>query len=444
LTAQPASTTAAVAPGTGGYPDALHVAYPDIARFRDAAYFGVLAEGGLSHVDPRALHGRIAAASEAGEGYKALYLARLFTDLQPDNAAGWSNRARLAAAVGFAGEAAAAQANAQSGTSAPVSGNALPGAIATKPASLHDWAAALALLADDVAAREGRPVIVSVKDDLSGIQVASQEDIQRENRGPWATAKPVRAEDVLPNLFVLSQAQPMDHKSMKGSMFALGALALAGSGYASTVGAAEAATTFAGLYGNAMARAFEVPSDYKGGKYTAVTYAEAAPKRVELTPKTSGKSEAVGTPLPLLWASGPSRSQALPAVWANGDSDKSEAIRMDRAAKTREWKKYIVPPLRYPRLQQLCAGVGRCSPHLTVLEVMLTADDLKVLAPGTDSGLPDLSAFASEYASGTQLTVVAAGDQFAGYDAAGVVYITKQRPTEWLTSAPAPASSGKK
>ena len=118
----------------------------------------------------------------------------------------------------------------------PLAGTALPGTVKARPTTLADWAAAVALVADDTTAREGRAVVLAVRDDLSGVSVATAEAIERENRGPWATAMPVQLEDVLPNLFAMPQATPMDRKSMKGGMFALGALALAGSAYSSTRG----------------------------------------------------------------------------------------------------------------------------------------------------------------------------------------------------------------
>lgn len=425
-----------------GYPEAFFKAMPGTERFKDPAYFRTLAGDGIRTADPKALFGRISAAIEANEAYKALYLSRLFNELQPDNAIGWTNRAKLAASLGFSEEAAAAQANAESGSARPVPGGALPGAFKVRPTSLSDWAAALAMAGDDVTAREGRLVILAVRDDLSGIDVAPAEAVQRENRGPWATARPVQVEHVLPSLFAMPQAKPMDRKSIKGGLFALGAIALAGSTYSTSVGAADAATQFAELYGNAMAKAFEVPSEFKGGSYFAVTYKGSAPQRAELKPKTAGKHEAVGTPLPVLWASGPSLSSVVTAAWTNGDSSKTEAIKVDASTKKQEWKKHQISTLSYPRLHELCVAPNRCSPRLTLLELVLTADDLRAIAPGAETRLPSTDVFAASYAQGGPLTVTAAGERFAGFDAKGTVYITKQRPTEWLTS-PVPVAAKK-
>jgi len=431
------------APTTAGLPEHILKTSPELQRFGKSAYFKVLASDGIRSSDPRALFERITAATRSGEAYKALYLARIFTELQPENRAGWTNRATLAASLGFDAEAAAAKAIGESGIPRSLAGAVLPGLLKVRPTTLSDWAAALALMADDTTAREGRGVLVAVRDDLSGVTVAAAEEVQREARGPWATANPVQMEDVLTNAFVLSQARPMDRKSIKGGMFALGALALAGSAYSSSIGAADSATTLAGLYGSAMAGAYEVPSDFKGGEFVARTYLTGSPRDTKISPKTSGKHEAVSTPLPLLWGSGPSLVPAIAATWSNGDSDKSNAIKIDAKTKKQEWKKYRIPALTYPKLQRMCDQHNGCSPQLTLLEVMLTTEDLRAIAPGTESLLPDLSAWRSRYSTRQPLTVAKAGDRFVGYDDAGVVYITEQRPTEWLVTAPSGSSRGK-
>jgi len=429
---------AAKSAGTA-FPETFLKTSPQLQRFADPAYFRMLVADGIRTSEPKALFERLAAATRAGEAYKALYLSRLFTELQPDNKVGWTNRATVAASLGFTAEAAAAQAKAETGSTQPLAGAALPGTVEARPKTLADWAAAVALIADDTNAREGRAVVLAVRDDLSGVSVATAEAIERENRGPWATAMPVQLEDVLPNLFAMPQATPMDRKSRKGGMFALGALALAGSAYSSSVGAADSAATLAGLYGNAMASAYNLPSDFKGGEFVATTYGSGSPRATKMTPKTAGKSEATGTPLPLLWASGPSLSPFLAATWRNGDSSKSEAIKLDARTKKQEWKKHEVPALMYPRMHQLCAAVNDCSPMLTLLEVMLSADDVRALAPGIESRLPNLASWASKYSGRQPISVVAAGDRFTGFDPSGVVYITRHRPTEWLVTSGAGA-----
>jgi len=416
----------------------------ELQRFADPAYYRMLAADGIRSADPKALFGRIAAATQANEGYKALYLSRLFTELQPDNRTGWANRARIAAGLGFDAEATAAKMNAETGSTTPIQGGALPGTFKVRPTSLSDWAAAMALASDDVKAREGRAVVVAVRDDLSGVAVPTNEEIQQEARGPWANAKPVQLEDVLPNLFAMPQATPMDRKSMKGGLFALGALALAGSTYANQIGAADAAAQFSEMYGNAMAHAFEVPSDFKGGSFTAVTYVRGAAKGTKMTPKTAGKREAIGTPVAILWASGGSLSSTIEAMWSNGDSGKSQAIKLDAKTTKQEWKKYELKAMNYPRMHRLCSTPNQCSPQLTVMEVMLSVEDLQALSPGTENTLPRLSTYAARYASRQPISVAAAGDRVTGFDAGGVVYVTRQQPTEWLVSAATATSAAKK
>ena len=426
-----------------GFPSLFVSTSPDLQRFADASYYRTLAADGIKSSDPKALYARIAAATQAGENYKALYLSRIFTLVQPANSTGWENRASFATALGFEAEAAGARANAASTSPAPLSGGALPGSFKVRPTTLSDWAAALAMVADDTTAREGRATVVAVADNLSGVDVPSNAAIEESGRGPWVDPKPVQVEDVLTNLFTMPQATPMDRKSMKGGLFALGALAMAGSAYSSATGVASTAAQLAQVSGNVMAHAFEVPSELKGGTFVSVTYANGVAKPTTIKPKTAGKYEAVGTPLPMLWASGPSLSSSVQAQWRSGDTSKSEAIRIDGKTKKQEWKKYELAAMTYPRMQRFCDDARRCSPMLTLLEVMLTADDLRALAPGTETRLPSLSAWTSRYNSRTGMTLGAAGDRFTGFDAAGTVYITRHRPTEWLVTAAAPAIAKK-
>ena len=425
------------------FPEIFFTSFPEHDRFRDAAYARFLAGEGLRSADPQTIVLRMLAAAKQSETYKALYLARLVTSANPDLAAAWANRAQLALALGFEAEAAASKANAADGGNRPLPPVALPGTMKTRPTTLADWAAALALVADDVAALEGRGALVAVRDELSGIQAAANDAIEASQRGPWATAKPVQVDHVLPNLFVMPKATPMDKKSMRGGMFALGTLALAGSTFATTVGATDAARAFSEMYGDTMGRAFEVPSELKGGSFVGITFAGGVARRTEMKPRTSGKYEAVNTPLPLLWASGSSMAAVHRAHWKSGDSPKSEAMRIDRKTKKQEWKKYEVPVLSYPRVQQLCANLRLCSPKLTLLEVMLTPADVAALAPGLERRLPDTAKWSARYAARESLTIVSAGETFAGFDHTGVIYVTRQRPTEWLTPAPAASASKK-
>ena len=330
------ATAQSPGPHGGAFPESFFRAFPEYDRFRDAAYVNLLAGDGMRSGDPQIIFQRMTAAANRGETYKALYLARLFTVVKPDLRSGWTNRAQLAASLGLEAESVASRANANTGDNRPIAPSALPGMLKARPATLSDWAAALALVADDVSAKEGPHTLVAVRDDLSGLDVPSKEEIERGGRGPWATSKPVQVEHVLTNLFVMPQATPMDKKSMKGGMFGLGALALAGSTYAATVGAEDAARAFSEMYGDAMGKAFEVSSQLKGGSFLAVTFPNGTTHRSEAKPRTSGKYEAVSTPLPILWASGGSLRGTHQAYWRSGDSTKSEAIRID--AKT---KKYV-------------------------------------------------------------------------------------------------------
>lgn len=425
-----------------GFSASFLTAFPEYERFRSDDYQRLLAGDGLRSLDPQVLYQLVAEAAKRNEPYKALYLARLFTQLRPEVASGWTNRARLATALGFEGEAAASGSRAI-GTETPVPPSALPGALTVRPATLHDWAAALALVSDDVAATQGPNALVAVRDDLSGIQMADDEAVAAGGRGPWATAKPVQVDNVLTNLFVMTHATPMDKKSVRGGMLALGAIALGGSTYATATGVTQAAQAFTQMYGEAMSKAFAVKSELKDGSFRAMTFSHGKGTQVEVKPQTAGKYEAVSTPLPILWASGGSMSPTVRAQWKSGDEKRAQAMKLDARTKKQEWKKHEVPALSYPRVHQLCLNERVCSPKLTLFELLLTTDDLAVAAPALRSSLPDTRRWVSMYASGQALSVVAAGETFAGTDPNGVIYVTRHRPTEWLTPLAADARGRK-
>jgi hypothetical protein len=78
-----------------------------------------------------------------------------------------------------------------------------------------------------------------------------------------------------------------------------------------------------------------------------------------------------------------------------------------------------------------------------LLEVLLTPEDVAALAPGNEQRLPAIGVWHARYTSHEGMSVIAAGETYAGFDASGVIYVTKQRPTEWLTPA-APVNTAQK
>ena len=74
---------------------------------------------------------------------------------------------------------------------------------------------------------------------------------------------------------------------------------------------------------------------------------------------------------------------------------------------------------------------------------MLSSDDVRAFAPGLESSLPDLTAWRARYTQGAVITAASAGSQFVGFDANGAVYVTQQKPTEWLTVNATPQSARK-
>jgi hypothetical protein len=161
------------------FPEAYLQGVSGAQRFRNPTYFKLLAGSGVRLVDPKTLFARMQAAAAENDRYKALYLSRMFTQVAPENATGWSNRARLASDLGLSGEAAVSDANAHSaGQAARPPSELLPGVSSMpKPASLRDWAAAVAVLSDAVVEREGSASLIAVEDSVSGVREATRADI---------------------------------------------------------------------------------------------------------------------------------------------------------------------------------------------------------------------------------------------------------------------------
>lgn len=308
------------------FPEAFVRKVDGAQRFQNPAYFSLMAGSGIQSQDVKVLYARLQAAVAANERYKALYLARVFTSIKPDVAAAWSNRAALASALGLSDEASVCQANAKDVQHlATVPPSVLPGAgLTVKPASLADWASAMALLSDDTAAKERHASLVAVKDSVSGIHQATDEEIQERTRsykedgltppGPWARPEAIRLQHILPNAFSLGTEEPMHYKSMSaGGMF--GAMLMAGMAGMQQNYNPQLAQQAQEMSQEMAGRAGEVPSHYKGGSYTKITYVGGKAVSSLDHPQPSGEFETVGLPVPLLWASGGTREPIYAGSW---------------------------------------------------------------------------------------------------------------------------------
>jgi hypothetical protein len=78
------------------------------------------------------------------------------------------------------------------------------------------------------------------------------------------------------------------------------------------------------------------------------------------------------------------------------------------------------------------------------MEVMLSVRRPPGALAGHGEHAAAPSTYAARYASRQPISVCRRGDRVTGFDAGGVVYVTRQQPTEWLVSAATATSAAKK
>jgi hypothetical protein len=442
----PVVALASITTADPAFPQCLVTKLASGSRFAEAPYFALMAASGLRALPPKTISNRMKAAGENGENYKALFFARLLTDAVPDNRAVWANRAALAGALGLAAEAAACGEKSQTPDApVPVPSELLPGRVAARPSTLADWAAALAMMADGVAQREGGG-LVAIKDDVSGIEPVIPSS---EEGKPSARALPIRVEDVAPNLFVLREPKAMFTKSVNKGQMALMLFSAATMAYGSYHGVTSGMEGVSQLYGNSAAQAFSVPSKYKDGSYSTRTFgADGKPVDAKVKPRTAGEADAVDLPFPVLWASGGALRPAFRGRLATGHGKNASTSIWDEAAKK---SRTVTPPdLDFPRVASLC--LGRCTPPVTLQELILEAEDLRVMfgdeAAAVAAKTPDLSEAREAYARRDPELKIAGPDQqqlsrLTGY-AAGSCYDIEMMPNAWVIAAPAAPAPKKK
>jgi hypothetical protein len=424
------------------YPVGVYGAIEGASRFQDADYSRLFLRDGLKQCDPKIIFGIVQEAVGAQENYKALFFARIFTEMKPDLAAGWNNRAALANSLGLKDEAAASALRMTDPASiTPVPLSMLPGVgLKVRPKSLADWAAAMTLVGDSLAAIGGEHFAVAVRDDISGLKVSDPEEVRNTDAsliqaglsptGPYALANPMQAAAVPPNLFVLKNPDPINYVTVKKfEMFGAIAMAMA-SGYTSNATGSEAA-------GQMMGDAMEVQSNYKGGSYEKGVYGDDGPM-LHLTkdhPKSAGKEYAVGNPVTILWASGPSFFSSYHGRW---DSKNKPWVSSTPAGQIwdskAKWSYRRLSDLYFPKLMSFCNGA--CSVPVTAMEAMLTSDNVEKIAPSLTGKLVDLTEQRRSYES-DKLTLGSgnAGDTYVGFDESGTVYkiqIRVSQPSGWL------------
>jgi len=418
------------------WPPAVIRAIPGGDRFRNADYLRLVAGDGLLRVAPDALFRRMTAAAQRGEWYKALFLARVFTQARPDLPAGWSNRAKLATQLGLDEEAAACAKNAVSSEAGGVGSPFVTGTRFTlEPATLADWAAALLIAADSPPVERGTSNLLVVRDDVSGVHVETREeraeidahtnaeDLRQYGRiGVFAEPEPIRLVNVLTGSFMMTGGEPMKlgGNSTGGSwaMTALSAFAIASGAGPAAIGASESARKR--VQAAEAEKDAKAPSLMAGGKVAGVTW-NGHQARIEYAPQPSGHDRAVGNPVPVLWGTGgalvPSycgrlQNRASVEVYNSGSTNGEAKFGMsiDRVCVPKIARLQIVPAGVNPHAWAGCDGRCPTSPPLTALELALTAEDFAALMPAAASAIePVLDRFRAEYANGTLTLLPTAG-----------------------------------
>jgi hypothetical protein len=404
--------------------------------------------GGLKSTSSKVIFERMSTAANSKENYKALYFARIFTQLEPQMAAGWANRAALANALNLKEEAKACAAKAADpNSSVQVPLDSLPGQISVQPTSLADWAAAMALLADGTATKTGRNSIVAVRDDISGIQVPTAEEVKENDEelvelglppdGPWSAPAPIRLNQVGPNSFVLDKPEAMHYKTVKkGTMF--GAMVMAGlAGYAGASNPVASAMD-SELAGKMASDATNVANHYTGGTYTKVVYGGDPIQATSSVdhPISAGKSHAVGIPVPIFWASGRSDQATYLGHWSAGTKPLVIEHNAGKAEDPKHrTKTQNVPDLEFPRLGVLCAKT--CSAPVSAFELMLTREDLVAISPSSIGQTQvDLDVYREAYTQ-NKLTLIPSNFRerwYLGFDSKGNAYEVNATPAGWLVS----------
>lgn len=356
-----------------GFPQSFIRLLPkDGVRFNDDKYFRFYCSNGLATVDPEALFRRVSDAAKSGNAYKALFLARLFTRVRPDLDAGWNNRKQIAASLQLGAEVSAAEKRAGAG------GVFLSGAPKAVPRSLADYAAALALAADDLAALFPKGALAAVVDSVSGIESTFHDSLEPKQQ---------LLSDLLPNLLAVTGGKPAKFRvSNPGDSF-MATLSSVAAGVSAGVGDTAGAEANARKSGEYSARAGAVPSHYVDASFLAARIGGVQSQT--FYPKSGGEMNLLDTPCPILVASGGSLSAFTTARFANREGN-FKRFRVSRTAGTQGELVKHPPgtPLRFPRLMTLWVS-GQELQLVSLLEAILDQNDAKQF--GAPVPIPNLS-----------------------------------------------------
>ncbi|NND58972.1 MAG: hypothetical protein HKN49_01755 [Gammaproteobacteria bacterium] len=407
-----------------------------LQRFADPVYFALMAGDGIASAQGGGLRQIMQRAHDNGEHYKALYFARLLTDKLPDDTGAWTIRADSAAMIGLLDEAEAARSN-QAGAAQlltpPVS--MLPGkSYLPRPATLSDWAAAVRLMADDLASATGEHSLLAVVDVASGIRVSTQ--AETEVTGSTAQPVAVRVRDVLNNAFQVVAAQPMSPSSGDEPV-AVATVSPPAPQIAETDWLANLEPETA----DAVARALAGPASFDGGEYRLQTWAEGTVNDEVRRPVSSGGDNVIGGYHPIIFASGHSLDPTFAFERAYGGHANRNVL-WTSDDETRTFGDRNVA-LQTPKLEALCID-RRCSEVLSTMELMLDFADIRLVVPAPNDqavidNVPQLSEFHNAYNDLDRNLHMCCEDArgvlfwaLGGYDEEGTCYYKTVAPDEWV------------
>ncbi len=270
---------------------------------QDSDTANVLMLDTLLEAKPDRLFAGMQRAAAGGELYKALLYSRVLTAKSDTTPEAWEARARIAGALDFPYEAEQARAHASAkGTgigTKPVE-EPLPSArLASKaPASLADWASSLEIVAGSDSAWGWPRAVVAIRDDVSGISAEG-------------VGKPVQADHVLPNIFVLTDGSTFREKGPNGmgiALVALGALSAGLGGYSGSMAAVEQGQTVAAAGAGELSATKTVLT---GGSFKRGLWKDERFETRSDKGKPSGERLAVGYPLVMPTASGEPFSESV-------------------------------------------------------------------------------------------------------------------------------------
>jgi hypothetical protein len=192
-------------------------------------------------------------------------------------------------------------------------------------------------------------------------------------------------------------------------------------------------------------RASEVTSHYVGGMYTRVSYAGGKEVDTPDHPQSAGLNESVSNPVPFLWASGGSMEPIINAAWRSNQKIKVKKITTSNLEDLKSSNRTGYNPpeqLQFPKLMGLCLASHQnssqfCTDPMTLMELLLTPEDVTALAPNLSTSVQDIDMYRKTYGSHYLILTPGngGGTQIWGADPEGAVYPLSPNSTAWVARA---------